>query len=107
MKSPSSCQSFVHMRSFLETGGKILRAFIDALHTSKYNYYYNNYYYFLLLLLLLFLLLPEGLLDARLQVRHVRDSLVVDFPIVRLQHVVDLLDQSLLGMRDDISKVWS
>ena len=61
----------------------------------------------LLLLLLLLLLTPEGLLDARLQVRHVRDSLMVDFPIVSLQHVVDLLDQSLLGMRDDISKVWS
>ena len=43
MKSPSSCQSLVHMRSFLETGGKILRAFVDALHTSKYNYYF--YYY--------------------------------------------------------------
>ena len=32
---------------------------------------------------------------------------MVDFPIVSLQHVVDLLDQSLLGMRDDISRVWS
>ena len=50
---------------------------------------------------------PQSLLDARLQVRHVRDSLVVDFPIVSLQHVVDLLDQSLLGMRDGISKFWS
>ena len=45
MKSPSSCQSLVHMRSFLETGGKILRAFVDALHTSKYDYYYYYYYY--------------------------------------------------------------
>ena len=48
MKSPSSCQSLVHMRSFLETGGKILRAFVDALHTSKYDYYcyfYSYYYY--------------------------------------------------------------
>ena len=45
MKSPSSCQSLVHMRSFLETGGKILRAFVDALHTSKYDYYYYYYSY--------------------------------------------------------------
>ena len=62
----------------------------------------------LLLLLLLFLLLrlpPESLLDARLQVRHIRDSLVVNFSIVSFQHVVDLLDQSLLGMGDDFSKV--
>ena len=46
MKSPSSCQSLVHMRSFLETGGKILRAFVDALHTSKYDYYYYYSYYY-------------------------------------------------------------
>ena len=46
MKSPSSCQSLVHMRSFLETGGKILRAFVDALHTSKYDYYYTYSYYY-------------------------------------------------------------
>ena len=46
MKSPSSCQSLVHMRSFLETGGKILRAFVDALHTSKYDYFYYYYYFF-------------------------------------------------------------
>ena len=45
MNSPSSCQSLVHMRSFLETGGKILRAFVDALHTSKYDYYFYYYYF--------------------------------------------------------------
>ena len=90
------------MRSFLETGGKILRAFVNV-----YLQVRLLQHLLLQLFLLLLLLPPESLLDARLQVRHVRDSLVVDFPIVSLQHVVDLLDQSLLGMRDDISKVWS
>ena len=102
MKSPSSCQSLVHMRSFLETGGKILRAFVNV-----YLQVRLLQHLLLQLFLLLLLLPPESLLDARLQVRHIRNSLMVDFPIVRLQHVVDLLDQSLLGMRDDISRVWS
>ena len=26
--------------------GEDPESFIDALHTSKYNFYYNNYYYF-------------------------------------------------------------
>ena len=81
------------MRSFLETGGKILRAFVNV-----YLQVRLLQHLLLQLFLLLLLLPPESLLDARLQVGHLPDALLVDLAVIGLHHLVHLLDQLLLHL---------
>ena len=42
---------------------------------------------------------PQGLLDARLQVGHIRDAFVVQPPFMSFKDVVHLLQKSLLHIR--------
>ena len=42
---------------------------------------------------------PQSLLDARLQVGHVRDAFVVQPPFMSFKNVVNLLHESLLHVR--------